>query len=63
VNENFPVWDVFQIIPQISVSFSPIQMKPSQIFQANSCAISNKKRLAKMLYIDWPAISDRFHDK
>jgi hypothetical protein len=43
--------DVFQRIPQISVSFAPIQMKPRQIFQANSSTISDRKKPAKMLYI------------
>jgi hypothetical protein len=34
-DEKFPVQNVLRRIPQISVSFAPIQMKPSQIFQAN----------------------------
>jgi hypothetical protein len=62
-DEIFPVWDVFRRIPQISVSFAPIQMKPSQIFQANSYAISDREKLAKILYIDWTVISDCFCDK
>jgi hypothetical protein len=62
-DEKFPVWYVFGRIPEISVSFAPIQMKPSQIFQANSYAISDREKLAKILYIDWPVITDCFRDK
>jgi hypothetical protein len=63
VDEKVPVWDVFRRIPQISVSFMPISMKPGQIFQVNSYAISDRKKLAKILYIDWPVISDCFRNK